>query len=150
MHGNLERLDARHRYPASSIGCGRLIAPLGALLLAGCTNDPEATPARHAWVEDGPPVSCISTNRIRRIGVVDSRTIDFEMTGRQMYRNSLPFSCSGLTFNQAIRHNSRTSQLCSTNCITVRAPGGGWSGATCALGRFQPMKRAPVPEAPTG
>lgn len=118
------------------------------LALAGCSRSDEATANRSVWVADGPPVNCISTNQIRSIRVIDDHTIDFETTGRRAFRNNLPFRCSGLTFNSGIRHNSRTSQLCSFNTFTINSLGSGPRGATCRLGQFQPMKRAPVPVAP--
>ncbi len=118
------------------------------LLLAGCAQDRDAPAPRNVWVGDGPAVACISTSRIRSTRIVDDRTIDFETTGSRVYRNALPFRCSGLMFNQSIRHNSRTSQLCTGNSITPRGVGG--STATCSLGRFQPMRRVPVPDVPAG
>lgn len=126
----------------------RLVLASAVLFLAACTSSSEEASRRNVWVPDGPSTACISTQQIRSMRVIDDRTIDFEMTGRRVYRNSLPFRCTGLTFNSAVRHNSRSSQLCSMNSITPRAPGGGWAGATCQLGRFQPMVRAPAPEAP--
>lgn len=119
-----------------------------AFALASCAQTPEGAANRTVWVPDGPPVNCITTNHIRSMRIVDDRTIDFEMTGRRVFRNELPFRCSGLGFNRSVRHNSRTSQLCSVNTITVSSAGGGWNGATCGLGQFQPLKRAPVPDAP--
>lgn len=118
------------------------------LALAGCSQSTEGTANRSAWVADRPPVNCISTWQIRTIRVIDDRTIDFESTGRRTYRNNLPISCFGLSFNSGIRHNARTSQLCSFNTFTVNALGSGPRGASCRLGQFQPMKRAPVPVAP--
>ncbi len=60
----------------------------------------------------------------------------------------MPFRCPDLPFGQAIRHNSRTSQLSSIGTITIVRPGAGPNGPTCNLGRFQPMKRVPAPETP--
>jgi hypothetical protein len=114
--------------------------------LAGCAQSNEGT-SQTVWVADGRPTNCITTNQIRSMRIIDDRTIDFELTGRRVYRNTLPFRCSGLSFNRSIRHNSRTSQLCSLNTITVNS-GVGWGGPSCQLGQFQPLKRVPVPEAP--
>jgi hypothetical protein len=119
-----------------------LLVPL--TLLAGCGGNNEPA-QRTQWVPEGPPVACIQTSQIRSMRVVDDRTIDFEMTGRRVFRNDLPMRCPGLAFNTAVRHNSRTSQLCSANSITPRSPGGGWGGPGCPLGRFQPLVRAPAP-----
>lgn len=121
-----------------------LFAPL--LLLAACGGNEEPA-QRTLWVPEGPPVSCIQTSQIRAMRVVDDRSIDFEMTGRRVFRNNLPMRCPGLGFNTAVRHNSRTSQLCNLHTITPRSPGGGWGGPGCQLGQFQPLVRAPVPPA---
>jgi hypothetical protein len=72
------------------------------------------------------------------------RTIHFAMNGRdRMFRNELPFACTGLGFSRSFAHNSRTSQLCRVDTITVIQ--GGSRGMTCALGQFQPM--VPVEQA---
>jgi hypothetical protein len=119
-----------------------------ALMLAGCAQDNEGVSRQTVWVADGPPVNCISTNQIRTLRVINDRTIDFEMTGRRVFRNELPITCQGLTFNRGIRYNRRGTQLCSSSSITVNQPGRGWNGPSCPLGRFQPLKRVPAPPAP--
>jgi Family of unknown function (DUF6491) len=124
-----------------------IIAPLVALVLASCAGG-ESTRQPSVWVADGPPVSCISTNQIRTYRVQDNRTVDFEMTGGRVFRNTLPFSCPDLTFGAGIRHNSRTSQLCSFDTITVVRAGMGPNPRRCQLGQFQPLKRVPVPQVP--
>lgn len=118
------------------------------LALAGCSQDSENVANRSVWVPDGPPVNCISISQLRTTRVIDDQTIEFEMTGRRMFRNNLPFRCSGLSFNRGIRHNSRTSQLCSFDTFTVNSLGTGPRGPTCRLGQFQPFKRGPVPTPP--
>ena len=124
-----------------------------AAVLTGCASDGDRTPSsQQLWTPQGDPVSCISTNQIRSTHVVDDRTINFVMTGRnRMFRNDLPMSCPGLSFNRAFAHNSRSGQLCSMNTITVVQGGGAPRGATCGLGRFQPMvpvERPATPPAP--
>lgn len=127
----------------------RFILLSTALVLAGCANS-DSPANRQVWVADGEPVTCIRTSQIRTFRVVNDQTIDFEINRNQAFRNTLPHRCSGLAFGQKIRHNSRTSQLCSMNSITVVNMGSVPNGPTCPLGRFQPMKRVPAPEtAPT-
>ncbi len=123
---------------------------LGLAVLGGCAGSTEGEPrSQQGWVPDGEPVNCINTRQIRSTHVIDDRTIHFFMTNRRMYRNELPFACSGLGFQRAFKHNSRMSQLCSVNSITVVQPGmRSGTGVSCPLGRFQPMK--PVPAAPAG
>ena len=118
------------------------------LLLAGCASNAEDATERSVWVADGPPTNCITKSQIRRTRVIDDRTIDFEMTGRTVYRNALPLRCSGLSFNQSIQTNSRGAWLCSSNTITPRSAVGGGRAPSCQLGQFQPITRTRVPVAP--
>lgn len=132
-----------------SKGVSQGIGLLGAaLLLAGCASGGNDSANRSVWVEDGPPVNCISLNQVRSFRAIDDRTIDFERNRNQAWRNNLPHSCSGLSFGQAVRHNSRTSQLCSFDTITPVSMARGPNPPRCQLGQFQPMKRVPAPETP--
>jgi hypothetical protein len=115
-------------------------------LLSGCASDDNRTPrAEQRWVSDGPEVSCINRNQIRGTNIPDSQTINFEMTNRRMFVNRLPNVCPGLVANRTIKINSRTTQVCSANTITILNGPGGQRGATCGLGRFQPVRREDVP-----
>jgi Family of unknown function (DUF6491) len=125
----------------------RISAPLVAMVLASCAGG-DAPRQPNVWVADGSPVNCINARQIRTFRVYDSRTVDFEMSGGRVYRNTLPFACSDLSFGAGIRLNSRTSQLCSVDTITVVRSGMRPSPTRCPLGQFQPLKRAPVPETP--
>lgn len=124
----------------------RTLLPLSAALLLGSCAGGDSATNRTVWVEDGPPVNCINLNQVRSFRVVDDRTIDFERNRNQAWRNHLPMRCSGLSFGQKIRHNSRTSRLCNFDTITPVSMGGGPNAANCQLGQFQPIKRVPVPE----
>jgi hypothetical protein len=124
----------------------RILLPLSAALLLGSCAGGDSATNRTVWVEDGPPVNCINLNQVRSFRVVDDRTIDFERNRNQAWRNHLPMRCSGLSFGQKIRHNSRTSRLCNFDTITPVSMGGGPNAANCQLGQFQPIKRVPVPE----
>lgn len=125
----------------------RLAILASATLLAACTNsDDQAN--RNVWVQDGPAVNCISVHQIRSMRIINDSTIDFEVNRNRAFRNNLPFRCSGMSFGRPIQHNSRTSQLCSLNTITVINTGPGPNGPPCQLGQFQPMKRVPAPDAP--
>lgn len=127
-----------------------VVVLLSAASLAGCASDGDRTPqSQQLWTPQGEAVTCINTNQIRSTHVVDDRTINFVMNGRnRMFRNELPMSCPGLSFNRAFAHNSRTGQLCSMNTITVVQGGGSPRGATCGLGRFQPMVPVEAPATP--
>ena len=94
---------------------------------------PPATPA-------GKPVSCVNLQSIRETRVRDDSTIDFYLNGGKTYRNTLPYKCSGLGFQQAFSYKTSLTRLCSVDLITVIQQGGGpIRGATCGLGQFQPV-----------
>ena len=97
---------------------------------------PAATPA-------GVPQSCIPLASIRETRVRDDRTIDFITSGKRAYRNTLPFPCPSLGFEERFSYATSLSQLCSTDTITVLYSGAALSpGATCGLGQFQPVTLA--------
>lgn len=124
-------------------GASLLLATMSVLALApasAVTKDKKPD----NLVAVGDPVDCISLATIRSSHVRDDRTIDFETTGRKVYRNTLPYSCPGLGFEERFAFKTSTSQLCSVDIITVlQSFGGGLSqGASCGLGKFQPMQKA--------
>jgi hypothetical protein len=52
----------------------------------------------------------------------------------------LPYSCSELGQDQGFAYSTSTNQLCSVDIITVlRQMGGLQRGASCGLGKFQPV-----------
>ena len=132
----------------ATVGRRTLMIGAALLTLAGCAGSDENAANRSVWVADGTPTNCISTQQIRTMRIINDQTIDFELTGGRVFRNELPLRCSGLSFNSRIRHNSRTSQLCSLNTITLDSFGTGRGGQSCQLGRFQPIRRAPAPVTP--
>ncbi|QIG81515.1 hypothetical protein [Stakelama tenebrarum] len=96
---------------------------------------PEATPA-------GEAVDCISAHRINHTRVESDRVIDFHMMGGKVYRNELRMRCPGLNANRTIMYELHTTQLCSLDTITVIHQPGLMRGATCGLGKFQPVTLA--------
>ncbi|MGL4542897.1 MAG: hypothetical protein ACRCUI_10350, partial [Polymorphobacter sp.] len=110
----------------------------------------QSTPrSQQLWTPGGAPVNCISLQSIRSTHVVDDRTINFVISNNRMFTNTLPRACAGLGMNRAFSHNSRTSQLCAVNSITVVQRGGNRiTGPSCGLGQFQPMR--PVAATPAG
>lgn len=102
-----------------------------------------------AFVSDGPAVrvvgeaqSCVTITQIRSSKVRDDRTIDFEMTGDKVYRNTLPRSCPRLGFEEAFTYSTSLSRLCNTEIIYVLETVGGdvRRGAGCGLGDFVPVE----------
>jgi hypothetical protein len=116
-----------------------LIAVL--LPLAACSAEADREPAVRAPAVQvaGQPENCIQTNRIRNTIVHDDYTIDFEMSGDTVYRNTLPNRCSSLGFEERFAHSSTTGQLCSVDTITVLYSDGR-RGVTCGLGPFVPVR----------
>lgn len=116
-------------------------AAIAALAIPAASSAEDELPRWQQARPVGEAVNCISLNRIRNTEVHDDRTIDFHMNGGQVYRNTLPHSCSGLGFEESFSYETSLSQLCSTDIITVfRSGGGGVNGPSCGLGQFQPVE----------
>lgn len=103
------------------------------------------------FVSDGPAVrvvgeaqSCIPIIQIRNSRVRDDRTIDFEMSGSKVYRNTLPNKCPRLGFEEAFTYETSLTQLCNTDIIYVLEHFGGElrRGPGCGLGEFVPVEYA--------
>lgn len=91
----------------------------------------------------GKAVDCVQLRQINNTRVRDDRTIDFHMLGGKIYRNTLPYSCPSLGFEKKFMYKTSLSQLCSVDIITVLHNTGGLDrGASCGLGKFQPMTKA--------
>jgi hypothetical protein len=117
-----------------------LLIPAVLLLAAAPASQkrsvPQATPA-------GKPVSCLSLSQVRETRVRSDDVIDFIVSGRRVYRNTLPNKCPGLGFEERFAHKTSLSQICSVDTITVLESPGYREGATCGLGQFQPVSLAP-------
>jgi hypothetical protein len=94
---------------------------------------PEAIPL-------GDPVDCVQLRSIQSTSVHGDSTIDFHMGGGKVYRNTLPNSCPSLGFEERFLYKTSLSQLCSVDIITVLQSPGLSQGASCGLGKFQPVK----------
>ena len=93
-------------------------------------------------VPTGKVIDCVQTTRIRQTDVRDDKIIDFHMIDGKIYRNTLPYACSGLGFERSFIYKTHISQLCSIDTITVFRGGmGGIPGPTCGLGRFVQMAK---------
>ena len=87
----------------------------------------------------GEAQDCITTSRIAGTRAQDDYTIDFEMTGGEVYRNTLTGRCPGLGFEDRFGYRVSTGRLCRLDTITV-LQSGGTNGATCPLGQFVPVR----------
>ncbi len=91
----------------------------------------------------GEPKNCVSLQSIRSTRIVDNSTIDFKMAGGKTYRNSLPYSCPSLKFEEKFLYKTSTGQLCNVDFIRVLSNYGGrlQEGAGCGLGKFQQVEK---------
>jgi len=94
----------------------------------------------------GPPEQCVSLSRIDHTYVLDDRNILFYMHGGKIYRNHLPYNCSGLKINDTFMYRTSLHQLCNVDIITVLdSLGFGYSPRnSCGLGLFYPVSKDDV------
>jgi hypothetical protein len=125
-----------------------LAAMAGIAVLTASIAGEDAAVARKPAKDDGrvavgEPIDCVMPSRVRNTRVRDDKTIDFEMINGDIYRNTLPYSCPSLGFEERFAYKISTSQLCSVDTITVlqSAGPGLMQGATCGLGKFQKMSK---------
>ncbi len=113
------------------------------LTLIGAFSPAIAKDTGPSYQPSGKPVDCIPIRSIRSSSVKDDRTIDFEVNNKRIYRNILPNSCPSLGFEKRFSYATSLSQLCSVDIITVlwNAGPGLQPGASCGLGKFQPMEK---------
>ena len=88
----------------------------------------------------GEPVNCINISRIRTTRVHDDYTIDFELPGKEIYRNTLPNRCPQLGFEERFAYEANVGQLCSVDTIAVLVGGAAGRGPRCMLGKFTPVR----------
>ena len=123
----------------------RAILPLAALALlaaagtASAKNDRQAVPPA---IPAGEAVSCVPLQNIRNTSVHGDKVIDFHMSGGKVYRNTLPYACSSLGFEERFSYKTSINQLCSSDIITVIQTPISIAGPSCGLGRFQPVTLA--------
>ena len=93
--------------------------------------------------EDSGAKRCLPLSNISSIKVVDNQHLRFDMRGGPDYMNTLPNKCPGLSKHTPIMYKTSLSQLCDLDTVTVlQTVGGGFMrGATCGLGKFEPMDK---------
>jgi hypothetical protein len=115
-----------------------ILLMIGASILTGPvvakrnTSPPEATPT-------GPAVTCIPLHQIRETRVRSDSIIDFRTSGNKWYRNTLPHRCPSLGFEERFAYETSLNQLCNVDIITVLYASPVSRGASCGLGKFQPV-----------
>lgn len=90
----------------------------------------------------GEPVSCVNIRQIRSTRIIDDKTIDFEMAGGKIFRNSMEHSCPSLKSEDRFSYRTSLNQLCNVDIIYVLHDYGGrlQEGAGCGLGKFQQIE----------
>ena len=78
---------------------------------------------------------CLSTHLIDRTKVVDTKTIDFYMRNRSVYRSIMRQPCYGLSFN-GFAYVTPIDDICG-NLQTIRVL---QSGEVCLLGPFKKLE----------
>jgi len=108
---------------------------------AGHTPRQERKAARIAAAQPaGPAQDCVDLNQIRSTEVLSDQVIDFHLRNGRVLRNTLPYACPNLGFEEGFSYNTSLSRLCSVDVITVLERAGGLRrGASCGLGKFQPV-----------
>jgi hypothetical protein len=96
-------------------------------------------PSMFAAVPAAGSKTCIALTQIDSTNALDDQTIIFKMKGGKQYKNTLPYKCSGLKFENAFSYRTSLSQLCNVDIITVLRSGSRLdSGPSCGLGTFEP------------
>ena len=121
-----------------------VLAVVIAPLCWACTDKPENAPQTRAPAVEalGEPVSCILISRIRNTRVHDDFTIDFLLTGGDVFRNTLPNRCPQLGFEERFAYEASSGNLCSIDMISVIQGSAAGRGPRCALGPFVPVRYA--------
>jgi hypothetical protein len=114
----------------------------GVLSFAARSEESDERPASKAPPVEvvGEPVNCINISRIRTTQVHDDYTIDFELPGNEVYRNTLPNRCPSLGFEERFAYEANVGQLCAVDTITVIQGGAVGRGPRCGLGKFVPVR----------
>ena len=120
-----------------------LVAAFATTAISGSAPAAKDRKAIPAATPSGKPLSCIPITQIRETRVYGDKTIDFHMSGGKVYRNTLPYDCNSLGFEERFSYKTSISQLCSTDIITVLRTPISSSGPSCGLGQFQPVMLAP-------
>lgn len=120
----------------------KFLIPAALLIAAtpGIASSPQNEPP--AAEATGPAVNCIPLQSVRETKVRSDKVIDFIGSGGKVWRNELPYSCSGLNSSRRFLHKTSINQYCSVDTITVLYDPPMGRGATCGLGKFQPVKLA--------
>ena len=119
-----------------------LLAGAAVLSFAARSEDTDERPTSKAPPVEvlGEPISCVNISRIRNTVVHDDYTIDFNLSGGDVYRNTLPNRCPQLGFEERFAYEANVGQLCSIDTIAVLVGSAVGRGPRCSLGKFVPVR----------
>jgi len=91
--------------------------------------------------DDQAGVHCLSLRQIRGSDVLDNQHIVFETVGGELFVNTLPHRCPGLSHNAPFMYRTSMNRLCDLDIITVLGDVGFGliPQASCGLGLFHPI-----------
>jgi hypothetical protein len=94
--------------------------------------------AAETKIEGKEGMTCLNLSSIQQTKVISDSAILFRMRDGRYYVNELPFSCSGLKFEDGFSYSTSTAQLCgNVEIITVLR-----RGTSCGLGAFKEVTEA--------
>jgi hypothetical protein len=112
----------------------------GLLLSAGATTS--------AMAQENSPdaMRCVNLSRIKSTEILSDKQIVFETVGGNLYVNSMPYSCPGMRPDSVLMYRTSLDQLCNVDVVTILEPmvDGFYPGASCGLGKFEPVNKAQV------
>lgn len=88
----------------------------------------------------GRSVRCLHLERIDTTKILDRQHILFRMRGGQLYINTLPHACPGLTRDRALSYSLSMPELCDLDIVSVIDTGLHQEVGSCGLGKFEEVK----------
>ncbi|MBV9841348.1 MAG: hypothetical protein JOY99_07445 [Sphingomonadaceae bacterium] len=122
------------------LGLALLLLP-AAVLARSDAPDAALGKALRGLSPAGAPISCVSERLVQDTQIIDTNTILFRTSGREVYLNHLRGGCAELTPDRAFASSTPVDQLCSGDIITVFEPTAHVGVGSCALGDFQAYRR---------
>jgi hypothetical protein len=124
-----------------------MLISAAAITVASCTR-PAAPNDRAAFAQEiagrvaGAPQTCINTNRVQNLRVIDGQTLAYD-DGPTVWVNRLAARCPAIEpLNTVIVEPKLGSQYCSGDHIRGLEPGAIIPGPTCFLGEWVPYRRS--------
>lgn len=115
-------------------------------LASACASDrpkSEDAPELANFKRTGKYETCLTSNRIDRIRILNRKQILFEMIGKDYYLAE-PEHCPGLSKSLALSYDATINQLCNTTIVHLIDPGSPVpQRGTCGIDRFEKLEKKP-------